>query len=247
MCVILYKEKSVKIDLNTLEDITFTNPDGLGYSFWNDKDKDWNTIKILNPTHKELKEAVKNMENTKAVIHARIATSGGVTLTNVHPFIGKKYTLFHNGIVQNLNGVLDKYSDTRLLHKLIEQFNVKEASEILKKIAYNSNSKFVLIVNSTENVYRFGKFQDYKGLHCSNLYFTNDYTYKNCWLKPSPVNVSNKKLDTLLSQDIKDKLKERYEITDVEDYQVIVEQLEYEHLPITWENVQSLVDYIYFE
>lgn len=245
MCVILYKEKSVNIDLNTLEDIIDANPDGLGYSFWDKKDNSWNTIKLLDPKKKELKEAVKNMEGTEAVIHARIATSGGVTLTNVHPFIGKKYTLFHNGVVCSLNGVLDKYSDTRLLHKLLEQFNLKEASELLKNIAHNSNSKFVLIDNSTGKVHRFGKFQDYKGLHCSNLYFV--YTYSNYWFKTpnKPVNIINNNLDTLLSQDIKNKLKEKYDIQDVEDYQVIVEELEYNKLPITWENVQGIADYLY--
>lgn len=245
MCVILHKEKNVKIDLNTLEDIIDANPDGLGYSFWDSKNNTWNTIKILEPKTKDLKKAISNMENTEAVIHARIATSGGVTIANVHPFIGKKYTLFHNGVVSSLNGVLSKYSDTRLLHKLIEQFSVKEACEILTNVAHNSNSKFVLIDNKTNTIYRFGKFQDYKGLHCSNLYFTasyQDYWFKNA-NKSTFTNPT--KLETTLPQDIKDKLLTTYGISEVEDYQYIIEELEFSGLPITWKNVQAVVDYSY--
>lgn len=245
MCVIISKEKDVNIDLQTLENIIDTNPDGLGYSYWNSKEKCWYTVKVLEPKIKDLEKAVANMKNTCAVIHARIATSGGVTIANVHPFIGKKYTLFHNGIVSSLNGVLNHYSDTRLLHKLIEQFSTKEACEILKNVTNNSNSKFILIDNKTNKVFRFGKFQDYKGLHCSNLYFTT--SYKDFWFKQTDKTVytNAKKLETTLPKDIVNKLQDRYGITDIEDYQYIIEELDYAGLAPTWENVQSITDYIF--
>lgn len=246
MCVIVHKPKKVKIDLITLEDIVDTNPDGLGYSYWIQKDNAWNTIKVLNPKTKDLKTALKNMDGTEAIIHARIATSGGVTLANVHPFIGKRYILFHNGIVSNLNGILNKYSDTRLLHKLIEQFPLKEASEMLKNIAHNSNSKFILVDEAGE-VHRFGIFKEYKGLMCSNLLFNAPtYTYYDYWDKTNKSSfINNHKIDEL-SQDIKDKLKEKYGITEPDDIQIILEELDMYKLPITWENVQSIADYWYY-
>ncbi len=216
-----------------------TNPDGLGVSFWDKGDLTWTTMKYLTPKKKDLKTVLKTIENTEAIIHARIATSGGVTVANIHPFIGKKYTLFHNGIVASLNGVLSSFSDTRLLHKLIEQFELKQASEMLKSIATSSHSKFILIDNKTGKVYRFGKFEQHNKLWCSNLYFTSE---KFCWWNDTPTTFHKNDITTVLPKDIIDKITKTYGLCKDEDLQLIVEELEYDGLEPTWKNVQYIMD-----
>lgn len=245
MCVIVHKEKDVKIDLETLRDIVDTNPDGLGVSFWDNKDKSWSTVKYLKPKTKDLKNVIATINNTEAVIHSRIATSGGVTSANIHPFIGKRYTLFHNGIISSLNGILDKFSDTRLLHKLLEMFEFKQASEMLKSLATNSRSKFILIDNKTNNVYRFGKFEKYEGLWCSNLYFTPQITYKGWW-EDTPCTSHKNDITKVLSKDIIDKITKNYGRFEDEDLQLIAEELEWSNLEPTWENVKDIIHQWYY-
>ena len=246
MCVIVHKEKDVKIDLETLQDIIDTNPDGLGVSFWDIKDKSWSTVKYLTPKTKDLKCVLSLIEGTQAVIHARIATSGGVISANIHPFIGKRYTLFHNGIISSLNGILDKYSDTRLLHKLIEMFELKQASEMLKNLATNSRSKFILIDNKTNKVYRFGKFESYEGLWCSNLYFTPQISYKGWWEDTHSTTIHKNDITKVLSKDVIDKITNTYGFFGDEDLQLIAEELEYDGLEPTWDNVKDIIQQWYY-
>ena len=238
MCVIIHKETDVKIELETLQNIIKANPDGLGVSFWDTTDKAWSTIKYLSPQDKDLQSVLHLIENTEAIIHARIATSGGVTTSNIHPFIGKRYTLFHNGVITSLNGVLSGYSDTRLLHKLIEQFELKQASELLKALALSSYSKFILIDNRTNKVYRFGEFEQFNKLWCSNLYFTALHTV---WAK-SPKTFHKNDITKVLSKDIVNKIADTFGGTFYEeDLQLIVEELEYLGLEPTWNNVQDII------
>lgn len=245
MCVIVHKEKDVKIDLDTLQDIVDTNPDGLGVSFLDKGDTTWSTVKYLKPKKKDLKRVLEVIKDTEAVIHSRIATSGGVTVANIHPFIGKKYTLFHNGIVASLNGILSSYSDTRLLHKLIEQFELKQASELLKNLATNSNSKFILIDNKTGKVHRFGKFEQHNKLWCSNLYFTS-FGYKSCWWEDTPKTLHKNDITKVLPKEVIDKITTTYGVFYDEDLQLIVEELEYDGLEPTWDNVNDIIKQWYY-
>lgn len=244
MCVIIHKEKDVNISLETLQDVIDTNPDGLGVTFWDKKENSWSTVKYLTPRRKDLKRVLSVIENTEAIIHARIATSGGVTASNIHPFIGKRYTLFHNGIISSLNGILNKYSDTRLLHKLIEQFELKQAIELLKNLATNSQSKFVLIDNKNNVVYRIGNFQTYNKLWCSNLYFTSQGWNMLEWDTPKTYHSND--ISKVLPKDIIEKITKNYGFFGDEDLQLIAEELEYQEMPATWENVKSILTEWYY-
>lgn len=175
MCVIVYKSEQNNVDFNLLQDVVISNPDGLGVAIYTNNR--WKVYKYLTPTDKDLKDLVDKLEGKKAVIHARIATSGGVIENNLHPFKGKNYTLFHNGIIPDLNGILSKHSDTRLLSKMIDSLKITDVKELLKNLAKNTNSKFALIDNNTNKVYLIGHYQAHKGLQCSNLYFTYQYDW----------------------------------------------------------------------
>lgn len=167
MCVIIYKNKNVNIELETLKLACETNKDGVGVAYkLNNK---WYIEKILKPTQKTLNYLIEKTKKREAVIHFRIATSGGVNKLNLHPFLfdGNKCLLFHNGVLSTLNNASKKYNDTQLFTFLLEHKKVNK-HELLKNISgYN---KFILI-DEDNKLYFYGNFLEYKGLKCSNLNF----------------------------------------------------------------------------
>lgn len=167
MCVIIYKKAEIELSKKTLEDACTKNPDGLGIAY---RDGNlWQVKKTLKPTTDKITKLCKLLEGKESVIHARIATSGGVTLRNVHPFFDTDFMLFHNGIISSLNGIDDNQSDTQLLFYLLQNKKV-DRNEILTNLATKTGSKFLLIETKKDPVL-FGDWKDHKGLKCSNLYF----------------------------------------------------------------------------
>ena len=170
MCVIIYKKKDIKIELETLLLARNTNPDGMGLAYFDEKE---GVIfeRNLKPTKTDLKNCIKKTEGKDAIFHFRIATSGGVNLENCQPIYNKKgnFLLFHNGVIHSLNGVSTNASDTVLLSYLLEHEEV-DKNKLLEKLANKTYSKFVLI-NELNQVFLFGEFKEYKGLLCSNLNF----------------------------------------------------------------------------
>lgn len=174
MCVIIYKSEKAKLTKETLQNAIDTNPDGLGVTVL--KPSGWKVKKYLVPTEKNLDAVLKWIKPTdQAVLHARIATSGLINRSNCHPFVSDSYIFFHNGIVSSLNGIHDTLSDTALLFKLLNSFNVSEAVTLLDNLSADTWSKFILIDKQSNKIYMLGNFQKYKGVECSNLNFTPPY------------------------------------------------------------------------
>lgn len=169
MCVILYKKKDTKIDLETLLLARNTNPDGMGLAYF-----DGNEVlfeRNLKPSKRDLQACIKKTEGKEAIFHFRIATSGGINLENCQPIYNKEgnFLLFHNGVIHSLNGASTTASDTVLLSYLLEHKEVNK-NKLLEKLVQKTYSKFVLIDNSNK-LFLFGEFKQYKGLLCSNLNF----------------------------------------------------------------------------
>ena len=169
MCVILYKKKNTKIELETLLLARNINPDGMGLAYFDGSEVIFE--RNLKPSKRDLQSCIKKTEDKEAIFHFRIATSGGVNLDNCQPIYNKKgnFLLFHNGVVHSLNGASATASDTVLLSYLLEHKEV-DKNKLLEKIAQKTFSKFVLIDNSNR-LFLFGDFKEYKGLLCSNLNF----------------------------------------------------------------------------
>ena len=170
MCVIIYKKKESKIELETLLLARNTNSDGMGLAYFDEKE---GVIfeKNLKPSKKDLQSCIKKTEGKDAIFHFRIATSGGVNLENCQPIYNSKanFLRFHNGVVHSLNSVSPNASDTVLLSYLLEHSEV-DKNKLLEKLAIKTFSKFVLIDDSNK-LFLFGDFKTYKGLLCSNLNF----------------------------------------------------------------------------
>ena len=169
MCVIIYKDRKTSLDFETVRLAYDTNPDGVGVAI-NDCDT-WTIKKYMYPSKQQLKTLCNNLKEKEAILHFRIATSGGINLDNCQPFLfdNDQQVLFHNGVIYSLNGISSHKSDTRLLIDILGK--EKEAiSNILFNISEKSNNKFVLIDDKNE-IQFFGDFKNYKGLLCSNLNF----------------------------------------------------------------------------
>lgn len=169
MCVIIYKDKKTTLDFETVRLASLTNPDGVGVAV-NDGDT-WTIKKYMCPSRQQFKTLCNNLQGKEAILHFRIATSGGINMDNCQPFLfdNDQQVLFHNGVIYSLNGISSHKSDTRLLINILET-EKEDISNILFSISEKSNNKFVLI-DSNNDVQFFGDYKNYKGLLCSNLNF----------------------------------------------------------------------------
>ena len=169
MCVIIYKKPSIELTLDTLCLAINQNPDGLGVAYR--KKEKWQIVKYMYPTDRQLKTLVKDLKGLEAIIHCRIATSGGINIDNCQPFLfdDDKQVLFHNGVISSLNGISSHKSDTRLLIDILEK-EKEDINNILFNISEKSYNKFLLI-DDNNDVQFYGEFKQYKGLYCSNLNF----------------------------------------------------------------------------
>ena len=169
MCVIIYKDKKTTLEFETVRFAYDTNPDGVGVAI-NDGDT-WTIKKYMYPSRQQLKTLCNNLKDKEAILHFRIATSGGINLDNCQPFLfdDDRQVLFHNGVIYSLNGISSYKSDTRLLINILEK-EKEDINNILFNISEKSNNKFVLL-DDNNDVQFFGEFKNYKGLLCSNLNF----------------------------------------------------------------------------
>ena len=141
--------------VNTLSYKTFkqcwqSNPDGAGLTFFDGKNiqiiKEMKSVKTFYTQYKEIRTKYPTID---IAIHFRIATHGGVNLTNCHPFKVNKQTAFiHNGIISKVNATKE-FSDTfifneTILKKLPPNFATNET--ILELLdSYIGYSKLVII------------------------------------------------------------------------------------------------------
>lgn len=169
MCVIIYKDVKTNLEFETVRLASVTNSDGVGVAI-NNGDT-WTIKKYMYPSRQQLKTLCNSLKDKEAILHFRIATSGGINLDNCQPFLfdDDRQVLFHNGVIYSLNGISSHKSDTRLLIDILEK-EKEDVNNILFNISEKSNNKFVLI-DDNNNVQFFGEFKNYKGLYCSNLNF----------------------------------------------------------------------------
>lgn len=141
--------------VNTLSYKTFkqcwnNNPDGAGLTFFDGKNiqiiKEMKSVKNFYTQYKEIRTKYPTID---IAIHFRIATHGGVNLTNCHPFKVNKQTAFiHNGVISKVDATKE-FSDTfifneTILKKLPPNFVTNET--ILELLdSYIGYSKLVII------------------------------------------------------------------------------------------------------
>ena len=154
MCIAILN-KSGQLGKKELHQASQSNPDGAGMMY-SDGRKIHVFKSLINKEVIEKYREFRSKDNhTPVVLHFRIATDGGITQENVHPYkINDQVQLVHNGILQNYSGKKTAMSDTRLfIADILSLIPTKEifTNHMLKligqAIGYN---KFILLRNNGE-------------------------------------------------------------------------------------------------
>lgn len=163
MCIAIHKPKNVLLSDDHMEESFLCNPDGAGFA------AAVGGKIILRKgffTYEEFRKAFKPYARNAALVHFRIATSGGINAEMCHPFslCGGKYALIHNGIL-GIEHDKSKESDTSkfcrsVLTPLLDagvplsspslHYLVEEAIGPYNKIAVMSGDGQTVIFNESE-------------------------------------------------------------------------------------------------
>jgi len=200
MCIIVCKPKGEKLpNKQTLKNCFDNNSDGAGFMFT--KNNQVYFEKGFFDFEKFYKRLLKeyddnNLIDKNLVLHFRIGTSGGINKEKTHPFIISnkkeelnktsgycKSALVHNGIISDYVNNNLQLSDTQnfiknFLYPLLKlshfDFKNKFVNELItKELATNK----IIMLDSKDNLYKFGDFIKEDGILYSNS--TYCYSYKN--------------------------------------------------------------------
>lgn len=121
---------------------------------------------IKAPTKAQVEKAV----NQFGIWHYRIASSGGVSKDNIHPFkvADGKALLYHNGVLGDGTATM---SDTACLAKTLEHCSVATCKSVLKSLS--GNQRFVLAdASNPHNFQLFGDWVVDKGILMSHKLYS---------------------------------------------------------------------------
>ena len=153
------KNDATKKIINTLERLEYRGYDSAGIAYYDGNITIEKAVGKIN----NLKVKIRDNEANMGIGHTRWATHGGVTENNAHPFCQGKFTIVHNGIIENYgiikNDLVKKgyafnsETDSEVIAALLDDI-YKDNGNTLDTICRVSNilegSYAVLIINSDE-------------------------------------------------------------------------------------------------
>lgn len=153
------KNDATKKIINTLERLEYRGYDSAGIAYYDGNITIEKAVGKIN----NLKVKIRDNEANMGIGHTRWATHGGVTENNAHPFCQGKFTIVHNGIIENYgiikNDLIKKgyafnsETDSEVIAALLDDI-YKDNGNTLDTIFRVSNilegSYAVLIINSDE-------------------------------------------------------------------------------------------------
>lgn len=164
MCIAILNTPNVTFSKSLIRNCWDNNGDGAGLIYTDTKRKTLHTFKELNNVeafYAKYIDVRRKHPKSKIVLHFRISTSGGVNVTNTHPFsVNDALAFVHNGVITELNGIDKHRSDTNLFNERVLKNlpNGFDQNETIAKLIgkYIGHSKLIflnalnqaLIVNS---------------------------------------------------------------------------------------------------
>lgn len=200
MCIIAIKPAGIKMPATTtIENMWYNNSDGAGLMYA--KDGNVHIEKGL-MTLKDFKAALKRLEktidttSTPIVLHFRIATHGGTSAGNTHPFpVTEKLPLLqmtkcktplgvaHNGII-DIKPSRKDVSDTMeyIINQLAPLYQLKKdfyKEAAGKKLVYNAVKSKMVFLDSAGRIETIGDFITDEGMLYSNASYKARILYHN--------------------------------------------------------------------
>lgn len=172
MCIAIAKPSGAYVTNKHLKTAWNNNPDGAGFAFITKKGsvrikKGYMTFKAFQKDYYRLVG-----KDTTAIIHFRIATSGGVNKRNTHPwFINQNCALIHNGVMSHVPLIDEELSDTgNFVRYFMKNINKRFLASPMfiplteKQIGYGNKlvilhsefEKGIIIVNENSGVWHDG-------------------------------------------------------------------------------------------
>lgn len=184
MCIIVYKPKGVKMDVETLKNCFDSNPHGAGIA--------WTNGGVLGYTKGLMTWDVFHTEferlyavDMDQVYHFRVSTCNGKLSQDTHPFLigtkanpmyykGTNTVLVHNGVLPKWGNAM--YTDTHDFAQYLTEKNIDVNIELNGDLSYN---KFAVVRVGGVDLH--GKFiEDGGAFFSNNTYLTSekyDYDY----------------------------------------------------------------------
>jgi hypothetical protein len=172
MCIAIYKPEGFELTEDSLINCWNANSDGAGFMY--PEDGKINIIKGL-MTYDEFRAAYDPHSERQLALHFRIATHGGVTKENTHPFqVSDTLGMIHNGIISKVDCDIDKsMSDTwhfteRYLKPMEYLWKAPEFKDLAE--SFIGFSKIVLLNGEGEHEI----YNEAKGHWNSGVWFSNN-------------------------------------------------------------------------
>lgn len=186
MCIAVYLPKRATIDRETLLNCYASNPDGMGFAYWDDA----NNLIVRKFVGQDkimlgIEEFLLTREHyikKQMLIHFRIASHGKISKSTCHPFVIDKNTVFcHNGILSDYSKQLSldsKISDTMLfnrkvLKKLPKDFTDKPIYKKMLEEMIGLYNKMIIISSDGKHLI----LNEEQGEWDKGVWFSND-SYK---------------------------------------------------------------------
>jgi hypothetical protein len=191
MCVIAIKGRGAEFNWGTLRECWNANPDGAGFAYHRDGRVHISKGFMHFRDFKRAVKAARIKKDTEALLHFRIATHGGVTPNNCHPFplsqnvhelealdVITDVAIAHNGIVPGM-AESSQLSDTMLfIRDYLAPLGAAHVTDTLLHDIIGQAASSKLAIMSATGISTIGEFEESEGWRYSNdSYLPNKIHY----------------------------------------------------------------------
>jgi glutamine amidotransferase len=181
MCVIVHQPAGKRLVKRDAKALWLENPDGGGIAYPHGKRVVVVKAMTFEEWWREYRLIIHRHPKVDVLLHLRIATHGGVDLDNVHPFYvgdNEQTVVAHNGVIYDcVPAHWESRSDTRVfvedaLPRLPAAWIDDEYLSAMVAGWVSPSRLMFLTVDPAHSgtVYRFGRWESYRGLWLSNTY-----------------------------------------------------------------------------